>query len=164
EYGGNFQLVGEPVSLIKPGEPPVPVDRGRYQNNAPWPALVAGTSFQLVDAMQASSRVGNLTNRPARPTATDSIGINCPAFPQLWLNELQAENLTGPTDNVGERDPWVEIYNAGGTTQSLAGLYLGTNGAPTQWAFPSNVGIGPGQMLIVWLDGQAGQSAGSILH
>ena len=58
----------------------------------------------------------------------------------------------------------MEIYNAGAATQSLAGLYLGTNGAPTQWPFPSNVSIGPGQFLLLWLDGQIGQSAGSNLH
>jgi hypothetical protein len=164
EYGGNLQLDGETLSLIKPGAPPVLVDRVRYETNAPWPALLPGTSLQLVDAMQDNSRVGNWTTAPATPTATNSVSTNMPPFPPLWLNELQAENLTGPADNFGERDPWVEIYNAGGTTQSLAGLYLGTNGAPTQWAFPSNVGIGPGQFLVVWLDGQTGQSAGSLLH
>jgi hypothetical protein len=76
---------------------------------------------------------------------------------------LQAENLTGPTDNFAERDPWVEIYNAGATTQSLAGLYLGTNGAPTQWPFP-NISIAPGKFMLVWLDGQTGQTAGTNLH
>jgi hypothetical protein len=101
---------------------------------------------------------------PFTPGATNSIATNLPPFPTLWLNELQAENLTGPTDNFSERDPWVEIYNAGATTQSLAGLYLGTNGAPTQWAFPGNASIAPGQFLLVWLDGQTGQTAGTNLH
>jgi len=322
EYGGNLQLNGETLSLIKPGVPPVVVDRVRYETNAPWPALVPGASLQLIDAAQDNSRVGNwavvqtnaaavpqwvfastnitatssrlyiyllsagdiylddvklvagsvpevganfvtdgdfetplagiwnltanfassttstatkhgganslhmiataagsgsgnaiyedlatpLTNGatytisfwylqstnggplvvrlsgasvfptfnvappvplaagPFTPGATNSVATNLPPFPPLWLNELQAENLTGPTDNFGEHDPWVEIYNAGATTQSLAGLYLGTNGAPTQWPIPSNTSVAPGQFLVVWLDGQTGQSAGTNLH
>lgn len=167
EYGGNLQLNGETLSLIKPGAPPLVVDRVRYETNAPWPALVQGASLQLIDAAQDNSRVGNwvlVQTNSFTPGKTNSVSAVLPPFPTVWLNELQAENLTGPTDNFGERDPWVEIYNAGATTQSLAGHYLGTNGAPTQWAFPANAGIAPGQFLLVWLDGQTGQSAGSILH
>jgi hypothetical protein len=164
KYAGNLQSNGETLSLIKPGAPGLVVDRVRYETNAPWPAPVLGASFQLIDSAQDNSRVGNWTNGPVTPTATNSVRTNLPPFPPLWLNEVQAENLTGPADNIGERDPWVEIYNAGATTQSFAGLYLGTNGAPTQWAFPPNAAVGPGQFLVVWLDGQAGQSAGANLH
>jgi hypothetical protein len=101
---------------------------------------------------------------PFTPGTINSVATTLPPFPSLWLNELQAENLTGPTDNFGEREPWVEIYNAGATPQSLAGLYLGTNGAPTLWNFPSSATIAPGQFLVVWLDGQPQQTAGSVLH
>jgi hypothetical protein len=164
EYGGNLQSDGETLSLIKPGAPDLIVDRVRYETNAPWPSAAPGISLQLIDAAQDNSRVGNWATAPATPRAANSISTNLPPFPPLWLNELQAENLTGPTDNFGERDPWVEIYNAGVTTQSLAGLYLGTNGAPTQWPFPANTSMAPGQFLLVWLDGQSGQSAGTNLH
>jgi hypothetical protein len=99
------------------------------------------------------------------PGATNSISKTLPPFPPLWLNELQAENLTGPTDNLGERDPWLELYNAGTNTLSLAGFYLGTNYAsPTLWAFPPTATIAPGQFLLVWADGQPQQATGSILH
>ena len=108
------------------------------------------------------------TNPPATlctPGATNSVATALPAFPTLWLNELQAENLTGPLDNAGQRDPWLEIYNPGTATQSLAGLYLGTNyGNPALWAFPSNASIAPGQFLVVWADGQAAQTTGAVLH
>ena len=166
EYGGNLQLDGETLSLIKPGALALVIDRVRYETNAPWPGPVSGAALQLMDAAQDNSRVGNwaLTQTNSfTPGKTNSVSTNLPPFPTLWLNELQAENLTGPTDNFGERDPWVEIYNSGPAVQSLAGLYLGTNGAPTQWAFP-NVTIAPGQFLTVWLDGQTAQTSGSILH
>jgi hypothetical protein len=99
------------------------------------------------------------------PGAANSVAANLPAFPTLWLNEVQPQNVTGPADNFGERDPWVEIYNAGSTTQSLAGLYLGTNyTSPMQWAFPSNATVAPGQCRLVWLDGQTAQSNATTLH
>jgi hypothetical protein len=99
------------------------------------------------------------------PGATNSISTSLPPFPPLWLNELQAENLTGPADNFGERDPWLELYNAGTNTLSLAGFYLGTNYAsPTLWAFPPTATIAPGQFLLVWADGQPQQANGSVLH
>jgi hypothetical protein len=99
------------------------------------------------------------------PGAPNSVATNLPPFPTLWLNEVQPQNLSGPTDNFGERDPWVEIYNSGSTTQSLAGLYLGTNYAsPAQWAFPTNATLGPGQFRLVWLDGQPAQSNATALH
>jgi len=99
------------------------------------------------------------------PSTSNSVAAALPAFPPLWLNEVQPQNLTGPTDNFGERDPWVEIYNAGATTQSLAGLYLGTNYAsPAQWAFPATASLAPGQFRVVWLDGQVAQSTAAALH
>ncbi len=99
------------------------------------------------------------------PGATNSVSATLPPFPPLWLNELQAENLTGPADNFGERDPWLELYNPGTNTLSLGGLYLGTNySSPTLWAFPPAATIAPGQFLLVWADGQPEQTTGSVLH
>ncbi len=102
---------------------------------------------------------------PATPGAVNSVAKTLPAFPSLWLNEVQAQNLTGPTDNAGEHDPWVEIYNPGSNTVSLDGLYLGTNYASaTAWTFPATSSIAPGKFLIVWADGQPEQTTGAVLH
>ena len=99
------------------------------------------------------------------PGATNSVSVTLPPFPPLWLNELQAENLTGPADNFGEHEPWLELYNSSTNTLSLAGFYLGTNYAsPTLWAFPPTAAIAPGQFLLIWADGQPQQAAGSVLH
>ncbi len=99
------------------------------------------------------------------PGAVNSVRATLPPFPPLWLNELQAENLTGPTDDFGERAPWLELYNSGTNILSLAGFYLGTNYvSPTLWAFPPAATIAPGQFLLVWADGQPEQATGSVLH
>ena len=176
-FDGNLQLDGETLSLFKPGvapEPDLVVDRVRYESNAPWPdapVLQPGTSLQLVDAAQDNSRVANWATgqapatAPGTPGATNSICATLPEFPTLWLNEVQAQNLTGPSDNFGEREPWVELYNPGADAVSLDGFYLGTNySSPAQWAFPSTSSIAPGQFIVVWLDGQPAQNSGSIVH
>src|SRR6267154_3512076 len=119
EYGGNLQLNNKTLSLIKPDAPPLVVDRVRYETNAPWPPLVPETSLQLIDAAQDNSRVGNwvlVQTNSFTPGKTNSVSAVLPPFPTVWLNELQAENLTKPTDNFGKHDPWVEIYNVGTTT------------------------------------------------
>jgi hypothetical protein len=101
----------------------------------------------------------------ATPGAPNSVATTLPAFPLVWLNEVQPDNLTGPTDNFGEREPWVELYNAGTNTVSLDGFYLADNYSNlAQWAFPAEATIGPGEFLIVWCDNQPHQTTGPHLH
>ena len=88
------------------------------------------------------------------------------AIPPLWLNELQAQNTIGIADAAGERDPWIELYNAGTTTLSLDTYYLADNYDTNlvQWPFPAGATIAPGQFKIIWADGEPGESTGSELH
>ncbi len=88
-----------------------------------------------------------------------------PPIPPIWINELLPNNLSGQADNAGDRDPWVEIYNAGTNTVSLREWYLSDNYTNlTRWAFPSDATIGPGQFRLVWLDGEPGESTASAWH
>jgi hypothetical protein len=99
------------------------------------------------------------------PGAANQIVTNLPAFAPLWINELQAENLTGILDNNGEREPWIEIVNTSTNTVSLQGLYLSSNYTNLlQWAFPAGASIGPMQFLVVFCDGEPGESSGSEYH
>src|SRR4030095_3175886 len=50
-------------------------------------------------------------HRPADPGERNAMGTTLPAFPPLWINELQPQNLTGITNKAGERVPWIELYN-----------------------------------------------------
>ncbi len=101
----------------------------------------------------------------ATPGAINSTAAPLPAIPPVWLNELLPNNLTGVTDNAGEREPWVELYNSGASTISLDSWYLADNYTNlTRWPFPAGTTIGPGQFLVVWLDGEPSEATANALH
>src|SRR5436190_10821568 len=88
-----------------------------------------------------------------------------PPFPSLYLNKVQPENVARPLDNHGEREPWIEIYNAGATPISLDGFYLANNYSNiTQWAFPAGSSIGAGEFKIVFADGEPSESTATEWH
>ena len=101
----------------------------------------------------------------ATPNASNSVTATLPAFPNVWLNELQAVNISGPTNNFGTNAPWIELYNPGTNALSLTGLYLASSYTNlTQWAFPTNVFIRSNAFLVVWCDGQTNQSTTNAPH
>ena len=71
----------------------------------------------------------------------------------LVINELMASNITTVTDQDGEFDDWIELYNNSSETLSLDNLYLSDTYADlTTWRFPAGLTIAPGSYLIVWCD------------
>jgi hypothetical protein len=99
------------------------------------------------------------------PGSNNVLSTNLPAFPTLWINEVQAENTTGITDSHGQHDPWIEIYNKSTNVVSLDGLYLThTYTNYTNWAFPAGSSIGPTQFLVVFCDGEPLQTSNTEYH
>ena len=99
------------------------------------------------------------------PGAANSVRTTLSALPLVWLNEIQPNNVTGPADNFGDRAPWVELYNSGGSSADLTGFYLSDNYTNlTRWPFPAGTAINPGQFRLVWLDNEPGETSGANLH
>jgi hypothetical protein len=143
------------------------IDSVTYDDDEPWPSVAngVGPSLQLIDAAQDNDRVGNWAAAPATPGAPNSVTDSLPPFPLLWLNEIQPVNVTGVADSFGDRDPWVELFNAASTNFPLAGLYLSDNYSNlTQWAFPADATMAAGGFGLVWLDGEPGESSLTELH
>lgn len=108
-----------------------------------------------------------ITVRPvfATPGAANTVVAPLPEFSALWLNEVQAENLTGPADNQGEREPWIELFNAGATAIDLSGYTLADNYTNlAQWSFPAGATIQPGEFKLVIADGEPGETTASQWH
>ncbi len=102
---------------------------------------------------------------PATPGALNSVATALTPFPSLWLNELQADNLTGITNRAGQHAGWLELFNPGTNVISLNGLYLANNYTNLlQWAFPSNAGINAGQFLVIFADALTNLSTTNELH
>jgi spore coat protein CotH len=75
----------------------------------------------------------------------------------LVINEFMADNETTITDQDGEYDDWIELYNNGNEDISLNGYYLSDDAStPDQWVFPDTT-IAAGGYLIVWADNDEDQ-------
>jgi len=176
-FNGVLQPNGETLTLIQPASGSAPaqiVAKVRYGSAAPWPAAAngAGSSLQLIDPSQDNWRLGNWstgsTNFPTSlvtPSAANSIRASLPQFPPLWLNELQADNLTGITNSAGQHVPWLELFNPTVSIVPLSGLYLATNYANlSAWGFPAGSFINPGEFKIIFADAQTSLSTANELH
>ena len=101
----------------------------------------------------------------ATPGQVNSLRGTLTPFPSLWLNELQADNVTGITNSAGQHVPWLELYNPSTNTISLANLYLANNYTNlTQWSFPLGATINPGQFKTIFSDGRTNLSTPAELH
>ena len=63
-----------------------------------------------------------------------------------------AANFSKVSDQDGEYDDWVELYNGGNTSINLEGFYLSDNENDlTKWIFPNTV-IQANDYKIIWCD------------
>ena len=78
----------------------------------------------------------------------------------LVINEIMAANFSKVSDQDGEYDDWVELYNGNNFNLNLNGYYLSDNENDlTKWSFP-NVTISANDYLIVWCDTAGGTQLG----
>ena len=71
----------------------------------------------------------------------------------IVINEFMASNDTDATDQNGEFEDWIELYNNGSETVDLNGYFLSDDSAdPMKWTFPEGVSLESDSYLIVWAD------------
>ncbi|MBI5387135.1 MAG: lamin tail domain-containing protein [Verrucomicrobia bacterium] len=153
------------------------------------PALTAGQTYtlsywyrpktatpNLILRMSAGTLNSTITSAPQMltPGAANSTLAPFPLFPPLWLNEVQTINTAGLADLQGEREPWVEVFNAGTNAVPLDGLYLASGyddltlqlftASTNVWPFPSNAVLNPGEFKIVFADGEPGEATADEWH
>ena len=70
----------------------------------------------------------------------------------LAINEFIASNTTIVTDEAGEYEDWIEIYNYGSASVYLGDYYLSDNSSnPTKWSLPDQW-LEHDQYLVIWAD------------
>ena len=77
------------------------------------------------------------------------IGTTMSLNSQIVINEYSCSNVTGITDNFGEREDWIELYNATGAAIDLTGYYLSDKASNlTKWQIPSGTIAGNGYKMV----------------
>ncbi len=82
---------------------------------------------------------------------------------QVLINEFSAANYSDFTDNYGENEDWIELYNAGASSVSLNGHYLSDKlDNPTKWTFPNGTSIAAGEHMVIFASGRDVTSGGNL--
>jgi hypothetical protein len=105
------------------------------------------------------------TDNYTSPGAASSNAQALFEFPLLWINEVMPSNTSFVADNMGEFEPWIELFNAD-TTPILLDDYRLSNlySDPGKWAFPTGISVAAGQRLLIWADAEPGETTPGNLH
>lgn len=72
------------------------------------------------------------------------------------INEIMAQNTSSGTDEVGDYEDWVELYNNNNYAVNLSGYHLSDDTSIlNKWQFPEGTVIPANGYLIVWCDNDA---------
>ncbi len=120
-----------------------------------------GVSFSLPDTCNSISYTinardthGNESQYPVCGTKTISV---CNSSLTLVINELMASNETTITDENGEYEDWIEIFNSGTEEIYLGDKYLSDKeDNPVKWKFP-DISIQPDAYILIWADEDGSQ-------
>jgi spore coat protein H len=135
------------------------------QANYSWDGITYNSGTMSESGMHLYDYDGPLFN-----TANDKLyyraiingNTSYPCMPQFhWMtrstigvriNEVCASNHTIVTDNAGEFDDWVELYNTTGSAVSLSGCFL-TDDATNwnRWQLPDTL-LPANEFMLLWLD------------
>jgi len=147
-------------------------DQGPLHMN--WKISASGESLQLLDASQnivdpvsfgqqvtdmGYARVPNGTGafliQASTYNANNNIQHNSNG---VVINEVLATNVNGETDEAGDHEDWVELYNNNTFNVDLSGFHLSDDGGVLdKWTFPSGTTITGHGYLIVWADNEGAE-------
>jgi hypothetical protein len=75
------------------------------------------------------------------------------------INEFMASNTKTVADPQNQYDDWIELYNSGTAAVDLGGMYLTDDPEnKAQWPFPPKTFIAANGYLLIWADGDVGDS------
>jgi hypothetical protein len=83
--------------------------------------------------------------------------LSFPAPGDLVINEFLAVNQSGQTDDAGQYEDWIELFNNTQSALVLTGLYLTDDVLnPTKCALPTGTTIAAQGLVVIWVDGDPG--------
>lgn len=82
----------------------------------------------------------------------------------IAINEVMSSNGSVISDEDGDYEDWIELYNYGTTSVNLEGFGLTDDpSVPFKWVFPSVV-VQPGEYLLIWASDKNIVEVGQPLH
>lgn len=140
-------------------------------NGSPATALsgVNGTVGPFVFSGYATPAEGTVSVVLASGAIVEANGTSQPFGGDSWsyvfhatlvINEFLASNNSANTDEFGDFDDWLEIYNPGSSAVDMGGMFLTDDlDSPQQYQIPAGVSIPAGGYLIFWCDTTPGQGS-----
>lgn len=130
-----------------------------YSGTIPGQAASAVVTYYL-SATDDEAAVALLPS--SAPAATFNYTVSSGSVPVLFVNEFLASNVAGLTDEMGDHEDWIEIYNPGSTPIDLGGMYITDDlAAPTKYQIPttspSETTVPAGGFLLLWADSEMGE-------
>ncbi len=90
--------------------------------------------------------------------ACNKVLFTWPIVPSdIVINEFVAQNVTGPVDENGQHEDWLELFNSGTQTIDVGGMSLSDSFTDVKWEIPANNPIPPNGVLRIWLDEDGSQ-------
>lgn len=142
------------------------LDSVTYGNTIPWPQIEAA-DYRSLELKQTNLDNALGENWQKSTVAGGSPGkANRRSIEGLVINEFLSSNENVNTDEYGDHDDWIELYNAGTTAVDAGGLYLSDKAEnPRLWKIadisPYTTTIKPDSFLVIWADEDSSQG---ILH
>lgn len=125
------------------------------------PGFSTGTLVRFYLQAASSNTAKTLTFMPAgaeHDVFYYFVGAAWAANPVVVINEIMASNASTATDEAGEHEDWIELYNLSGAEVDMTDFALSDNPANLRkWVFPAGTIIPANGYLIVWADEDGNQ-------
>lgn len=84
---------------------------------------------------------------------TVNVVVSIPSAGDVVINEFLADNVNDTTDEAGQKEDWIELYNTTSSPINLYGLYLTDDFSnPKKYSFPNPSFIPANGFLVLWAD------------
>jgi hypothetical protein len=127
------------------------------------PGFAAGTWVRYYIQAAAANTAKSVRYLPAGAEHNVFIYTVVPfasADSSIVINEIMASNATTVTDNFGEFEDWIELFNKSSLPVDIGGYHLTDNPVNlTKFTIPAGTIIQPNDYLIIWADEDSSQGA-----
>ena len=144
------------------------IDSVRYNDKSPWSEDADGSGFtlSLIEPYLDNTMPENWISSFSAGGSAGKSNEYMPVHKNIFINEFCAINDNFYSDEFGEYNDWIELFNAGNEAVNIAGLYMTDNfSSLRKYRFPNtNPGLTtiPSKgYLLLWADNDTEQG---ILH